>query len=125
MVNIRYLFHIFECGHFCVKRVLKMDRIKLNVSYNRQMMSLGLISRVLKEYYQAVECYHVSDIIQVKQKCITLLNFGQSKFHYVVIEKIRHSHVYYYDPFFVLKRKVKINKFVKKWTGYCCFFSKK
>ena len=88
-------------------------------------MSLGLVARVLEEYYQRVECYEVGDISLVKERCITLLNVGKNKKHYVVVERISDDYVYYYDPFYFGTRKLKKEKFIVKWSGYCCFASKK
>ena len=45
--------------------------------------------------------------------------------HYVVVERVDENNVYYYDPLFINKRKVKKEKFLQRWSGYCCFFNKK
>lgn len=127
MLNLYYLCRYLECGHFCIKYVLKKDHIKSNVSYNGQLMSLGLVSRVLKEYYQNVNCYKVDnlEIIKSFSRCITLIKVRKKFFHYVVIEKIDNDFVFYYDPAFLFLKKVKIDKFYKKWSNYCCIFRKK
>lgn len=126
MLNLYYFFRFLECGHFCIKYVLKKDNIKLDVIYNKQLMSLGLVSRVLKNYYQDVTCFKaesIEDIIGLP-RFITLIKISENKFHYVVIECIKDGYVFYYDPAFIGIRRVKFACFIKKWTFYCCLFKK-
>lgn len=125
-MNIWYFFKIFECGHFCINYMLKKDKIKNTLDYNKQFMSLGLVCRVLKEYYNEVNCYHVDNVFKLmnKKRFITLITINKHAYHYVVVENIENNKIYYYDPAFLFIRKVRIEKFVKRWSGYCCFVKK-
>ena len=126
MINLIYIFKFLECGKFCINYVLKKEKIKRRVKYNGVMMSLGLIKRVMKEYFDKVGCYELDkNKLPNKSRFITLLKYGHNYMHYVVVEKIENDLVYYYDPLFITLRKKKKEKFIKKWSGYCCFFSKK
>ena len=127
MMNFWYLVKFLECGHFCIKYVLRKDKIKLNVSYCKQLMTIGLVARVLKEYYQSVEWYKVNNIEDLKNKgrFITLLKIRKNALHYIVVERIEDQYVYYYDPLFLFIKKAKINRFKSKWSNYCCLYIKK
>ena len=100
MINFIYVTRLFECGHFCINYILKKDKIKNNLDYHRQFMSLGLVKRVLNFYYSRVDCYkvcHFSNLINM-HRFITLIKFKKNKYHYVVVERIESNKVYYYDP---------------------------
>jgi ABC-type bacteriocin/lantibiotic exporter with double-glycine peptidase domain len=125
MLNLFYVFNILECGHFCLKYILKKDGIKLDVEYDKKMMSMGLIKRVLEEYY-LVECYQCSNLFFLpNRRFLTLIKVRGKYFHYVVVEKIENKQVFYYDPAFIGLRKIKKERFLKIWANYCCFYSKK
>ena len=115
---------MFECGHFCIRYVLKKDKKKLNVYYEKQFMSMQLVCNVLKEYYPNVKCYRVTDLrkLEGKRRFITLLSVGKNRYHYVVVEKIENGMVFYYDPAFLFLKKDNLKKFSNKWSHYCCFF---
>ena len=125
MLNLRYVFSLLECGHFCIRYVLKNDGKKVNRGYCRKLMSLGLVKRVLKEYYRRVDCYVVNDIFSVvdKGKFITLIKGRRDNLHYVVVVNVKGDYVYYYDPAYIGIRKSKVSRFVEKWSHYCCFYS--
>lgn len=127
MINLYYILKFYECGHFCINYLLKKDKIKKKVTYNKQMMSLGLIKRILKQYYARVECYYLEDILQLTNqgRVITLIKTYKNVLHYVVIEKVEKEYIFYYDPLFCFLRKKSKEKFIKKWSKYCCFVSKK
>lgn len=127
MINLYYLIKCLECGHFCIRYLLKKDNIKPNVVYDKQLMSLGLVKRVLKEYYLDVEWYVASDIKEIKDKFrfITLIKIRENCYHYIVVEKIDSDSIYYYNPLYIGLKRSKISKFMKKWSHYCCFFEKK
>lgn len=122
-----YLFNIFECGHYCIKYILKKDKIKLNVNYHRQFMNLSLICKVLKQYYSKVECYRVNEIKNLanKKRVLTLIQIRNKYNHYVVIEYIKNNNIYYYDPFFICLKKMSVAKFEKIWIKCCCLIEKK
>ena len=89
------------------------------------MMSMGLVKRVLGEYFMFVQCYVVKELKDLEKynRFITLVNTGKNGLHYVVIEKIDEKYVYYYDPLFVFKRRKKKDKFIRKWSKYCCVYA--
>lgn len=128
MINLYYLFNFLECGHFCINYVLKKDKIKNNLEYSRQMMSMKLLKSVLSEYYQYVKCYKIEGVIQdfVDYKpFITLLRLGKSFNHYIVVVRVEEKYVFYYDPLFLFLKKMKIKKFNQKWSKFCVFYFKK
>ena len=118
---------MFECGHFCINYTLKKDGIKKTIKYEKQFMSLDLVNQVLNHYYYKVNCYRVYHFENLSNlgRFITLVKIKNNRYHYVVVEKIKNGIVYYYDPLFVLIRKEKIDKFIKKWSHYCCLYQKK
>ena len=122
MINFLYLFHFLECGHFCVKYIMKKDEKKLNLNYEKRLMSLALVKRVLSEYYDCVKCLKMTNINDIKKRCITLVRTKKNSLHYVVVERVSKNRVYYYDPMFCFLRRAKINRFNKKWCKCCCFF---
>lgn len=125
MINFFYIFKHLECGGFCVKYIFKKDRIKPNIEYNPKLMSLGLIKRVLQEYY-VVKCYVVNNIKLLNNgNCLTLIRVRKKFLHYIVIKYIKNDVIYFYDPAFLVIRKMNIEKFKKIWVNYCCFYIKK
>lgn len=124
MVNFYYLLRCLECGHFCINYLLKKDKIKRKVVYNRQMMSFYLVKKVLEEYYK-VTCFRCGDISQIKQRCLTLVRVKNKWLHYVVIERVSEDYVYYYNPAFLNIKKSKKSSFLKKWAYVGCFCEKK
>ena len=125
MINLLYIFRFLECGHFCIRYILRKEKVKKKVEYHKQMMSMGLVKRVLSEYFSFVECYVAKSLEDLK-KCgrfITMINLRKNKLHYVVIEKVENDYVYYYDPIFIFLRKLKKDKFNKKWCKYCCIYA--
>ena len=68
MINLNYICHLFECGHFCIKYILKKDGLSLKSEYYRLFMSLSLVEKVLKEYYEDVGCYYAEDIFAIQGK---------------------------------------------------------
>lgn len=125
MINFFYIFKHLECGGFCVKYIFKKDRIKPNIEYNPKLMSLGLIKRVLQEYY-VVKCYRVNNIkLMNNGNCLTLIRVRKKFLHYIVIKHIKNDVIYFYDPAFFVIRKMNIEKFKKIWVNYCCFYIKK
>ena len=127
MINLLYIFKMFECGHFCIKYILRKDKIRGDWEYSKSFMTLSLICKVMSKYYEKVECYKIEDLDYLidKSRCISLLDFGKNRYHYIVIEKVNLRHVYYYDPMFLLLKKVKKDRFLKRWSHYCCFYQKK
>ena len=125
MINFLYLFNFLECGHFCVKYILKKEGKKKNVDYCKRLMSLGLIKKVLKEYFDYCECYFVKNLEELKNKkrFLTVIKVRGKYLHYIVVEDISDKCVYYYDPFFCFLKRAEINKFKKKWANFCCFYS--
>lgn len=123
MINFLYLINFLECGHFCIKYVLKKEKLENKVKYYKKMMSFALVKKVLKEYFEFVEVYKVSELIDLKDKgrIITIIKKGKL-LHYVVIEMIKNDIVYYYDPAFLFIRKKKISEFNTFWFNYCCFY---
>lgn len=125
MINFCYLFRFLECGNFCIRYILRKEKLKKKVRYNKQMMSIGLIKRVLKEYFLFVECYKAKNIEDLR-KCgrfITMISFGKKRLHYVVVEKIVGDYVFYYDPMFLFLKKSKKEEFYKKWNKICCIYA--
>ena len=127
MINILYLFNIFECGHYCIKYILRKDKIKLNLNYHRQFMNLNLVCKVLRHYYLKVECYRVNNVKNLlgTKRVLTLIQIAKKYNHYIVVEKIKNNKIYYYDPLFIGVRKMKLDKFEKVWVKCCCFIGKK
>ena len=126
MINLLYVFNMFECGNFCIKYVLKKDEFNKKVDYEKQFMSLDDVKKVLTNYYRNVECYRVYHLrnLMASGRFITLISIDEKRYHYVVVEKIEKGYVYYYNPMFLLLRREKIDKFTKKWSHYCCLFEK-
>ena len=124
MLNLLYIFKFFECGHFCIKYILKKEKIKPKFKYYKKWMSLGLVKRVLGQYFNNVKCYKYEELDDLKNKkrFITLIKTKNKFFHYVVIEKIDKDKIYYYDPLFYNLRRVKLEKFNRYWYNYCCFY---
>ncbi len=125
MINLFYIINFLECGHFCVLYILKKEKKKKKVSYTKEMMSMGLIKRVLMEYFSFVECYVAKELEDLK-KCsrfITLIHLRKKRMHYVVVERFDNDYVYYYDPLFIYLKKMKKDKFKEKWTKYCCIYA--
>ena len=126
MLNFWYLLHFLECGHFCINYVLKTEGIRKRVVYSRAMMSLGLVKRVLLEYFREVKCIECGNLNLLRnEKFITLLRYGKRYYHYVVVVSLDKNYVCYYDPMFLGVRRKKVNRFVKSWSGYCCLFKEK
>ena len=123
MINFLYLFNFLECGHFCIKYILKKEKIKARAIYRRKMMSFALVKKVMKEYFCNVEVYKVSELesLSNKKRIITIIKRGKF-LHYVVIERIENNMIYYYDPLFLSLRKKKIGDFNRIWFNYCCFY---
>lgn len=125
MINFRYVFHLLECGHFCINYILKKEGIVNKEDYEKKMMSMYDIKEVLKRYFNNVNCYKIRSLKGVKTPFITLVLTKTKSFHYVVVERINSDIVYYYDPLFWKLKKTNINKFIKRWTNFCCFYSSK
>lgn len=124
MINLWYVINFLQCGHFCVKYVLKKNGENKSLVYEKNMMSLGLIRRILKEYYKECECYLVGDLNDIKDEknVITLIKVRNKFLHYIVILNVNERNVFFYDPLFLNKRKMKVEKFEKKWSKYCCIY---
>ena len=65
----------------------------------------------------------VKSLENVKRECVTLM-FTKTNFHYIVIKQVTCSHVYFYDPLFLFVRKMKKDRFLKKWSKICLFYIK-
>lgn len=120
MINFYYLINFLECGHFCIKYILKKDNKKMICTYNKSMMNLRLIRDVLNEYYKEVIWYKNVNIDAINWRCISLIKIKEKYYHYIVIERIKGDYVYYYDPMFLFLRKKTKKKFIKKWSNLVC-----
>lgn len=118
MVNVKYIFHPSSCGYYCLKRVLGEKKIK-----RKKHMSLyELKENFLKNNWYCV-CCRVDGLDSVNRECITLLS-TKTNYHYVIIKKINGKFVYLYDPLFLFVRRVRKDKFMKKWSKICLFYIK-
>ena len=122
MINFRYVINFLECGHFCLKYVLKKEKKKVVCCYKRAMMDLRLIREVLNEYFGKAVWYKNVNIDKINSRCFSLIKVGNRGYHYIVIERVKNGYVYYYDPLFVFLRKKRIDKFSKKWTNMVCLY---
>ena len=118
-------FHCLECGHFCIKYILKKDGNKVVCDYNKKLMSLKLVCCVLKKYYDSVCCYSVDELslIDNYKSFLTLIKTKNGGLHYIVVVKKDEKYVYYYDPAFVVARRMKVLKFNDRWSHFCCFYN--
>ena len=121
-MNLYYLVNFLECGHFCIKYVLKKEKKKKTCTYNKSMMNLLLIQNVLKEYFSYVVWYKKINIDEIKFRCVSLIKVREKYYHYIVIERVNNEYVFYYDPLFLFIRRVKKEKFIKKWTNIACLY---
>jgi len=125
MINFIYVINFLECGHFCIRYVLKKERKKVVCSYDKSMMNLKLIRDVLSEYFTDVIWYKNVSIDGINTRCLSMIKVRKKFYHYIVIEKVKRGYVYYYDPLFVFYRREKISKFSKKWTNMVCLYKEK
>lgn len=118
MINLSYLFHPSSCGYYCLKKIVKKGRFKRG-----GYMSLYEIKcELIKNNYYCF-CCRVKDLDNVKGECFTLLN-TKTNFHYVIIKRINNHFVYFYDPLFLGVRRIKKDKFIRKWSKICLFYKK-
>lgn len=118
MINLNYVFHFNCCGYYCLKYILKKEKIN-RVSY----MSLYDLKCVLNKYDYSCYCFKVWCLDQVKKECITLVK-NKNSYHYVVIIEVKEKYVLVYDPLFLLLRKIKKDKFSEKWSKICLFYKR-
>lgn len=118
MINFRYLFHPSSCGYYCLKKVIKKRKIK-----RKSYMSLYEIKEELIKNNYYCFCYRVGNIESVKEECFTLLN-TKTNFHYVIIKRVYDKFVYLYDPLFLTNRRIKKDRFIRKWSKICLFYKK-
>lgn len=118
MINLNYVFHFSSCGYYCLKHVIGKCKIK-RVGY----MSLFDMKEILMKYNYYCYCVKVRDMSFIKGCCITLIKV-KNNFHYVVVKKIEKGYVYVYDPLFLFINKIKIDKFINKWSKICLFYKK-
>lgn len=69
-------------------------------------------------------CVKVNNIFAVKGTCITLIKNKDGSNHYVVIKKLKTKNIWFYDPLFVCIRRMRITKFIKKWSNICLIYTK-
>lgn len=118
MLNFKYLFHPSSCGYYCLKKVIK------KVDFKRKgYMSLYEIKEELMKNNYYCFCCRVKRLGDVKGECFTLIN-NKTNLHYVIIKRINCKFVYFYDPLFLINRRVKKDKFIKKWSRICLFYTK-
>ena len=86
-------------------------------------MSLYEIKKELVKQNYSCLCFKIKDVNNIKNCCVTLMNVKE-RYHYVIIKKVENECIFIYDPLFLCTRRVKINKFIKKWSGICLFYKK-
>ena len=118
MINLGYVFHSSSCGYFCLRHVLKGYKVK-RLGY----MSLFDLKEVFMKHNYYCYCCKVMDLSNIKRECITLISVKNS-FHYIVIKSVCNNYVYVYDPLFLFVRRVKREKFIKRWRRICLFYRK-
>ena len=118
MINLRYVIHPASCGYFCLKHIICSRKFK-RIGY----MSLYDMKDVFTRNNYYCFCCRMKDLNNVKRECVTLINIKNSC-HYVVIKRISEKFVYVYDPLFLFERKLKKDKFMKKWSKICLFYRK-
>lgn len=118
MINLSYLFHPSSCGYYCLRKIIK----KANIKRCAYMSLYEIKEELLKNNYYCF-CCRVRELGAFKGSCITLLN-TKTNFHYVIIERVNDMFVYFYDPLFLINRRVKKDKFIKKWSKICLFYRK-
>ena len=118
MINFSYLFRPSTCGYYCLRHITK--KIKF---INKKYMSLYEMKDALLKFNIYCFCCRVKSLENVKRECVTLM-FTKTNFHYIVIKQVTCSHVYFYDPLFLLVRKMKKDRFLKKWSKICLFYIK-
>ena len=118
MINLKYIFHPSSCGYYCLKKVLNKTKIKRN-----GYMSLYEIKEELIKNYYYCFCCRVKGLVNVKSECFTLIN-TKTNFHYVIVKRITDKYVYLYYPLFLINRRVKKDKFIRKWSKICLFYRK-
>jgi len=118
MINIGYVFHPSSCGYYCLRYIIKRCKIK-RIGY----MSLYDLKEVLLRYNYYCFCCRVKELNNIKSECISMINIKNS-YHYVVVKCVNDKYVWFYDPLFLFIRKVKKEKFIRKWSKICLFFRK-
>lgn len=118
MFNFKFIFSPGSCGYFCLKKIVKS---KINKEF---YINLYRAKVVLNDAGYYCICLKVRDINLIKKQCLSLVRSGRDELHYVIIKKVNKGCVYYYDPLYVFLRKEKINKFIKKWSNICLFYTK-
>lgn len=120
MINLKYLFNRFQCGHYCLKYIFKQNKLKLKCNYNKNFMSIYEITLIFEKHhfnYNAFKCNNLNNL-QTDKSYLSLLKVKDS-FHYIVILNYDEKYVYYYDPIFIIIRKKRLNKFKIKWSKIC------
>ena len=118
MVNLNYLFHPSSCGYYCLKKIIKKGDFK-----RKGFMNLYEIKEELIKNNFYCFCCRVKRLENIKEECFTLVS-TKTNFHYVIIKRINDKFVYFYDPLFLVDRKVKKDKFIRKWSKICLFYKK-
>lgn len=119
MINIKYLFNPYKCGHFCLKYIFRKYHIKNKEKYEKNFMSIASIKKVLIKNNIKSNAYQIKGLenLNNNKEYITLLKYKKT-LHYIVLLKFNQKNVYFYDPLFLFTRKMKIKRFLKKWHKY-------
>lgn len=119
MINFGYLLRKGSCGYYCLKHILK--RVKC---CEKRYLSLYKISEILKNNSYGCVSVRLNNVDDILFECLTLLKVNSISYHYVVLKRIKGKNIYYYDPLFLFVRKMKVNKFEKRWGKVCLFYTK-
>lgn len=119
MLNFRYLFSVGECGYFCVRKIVGKCKIE-----NKKYMSLYEIKDNLNKKGYWCEGRLIDAINGVVGQCVSIVKKGKFNYHYVIIKRVTNKYVHIYDPLFLGVKRVKKERFIKKWIKICLFYEK-
>ena len=86
-------------------------------------MNLYNIKKILNENGYYCVCLKIYNIKDVYCECLTLIKTSKNN-HFVVIKKINENYVFFYDPLYVVIRKWKKERFIKRWVNICLIYTK-